>query len=383
MKTIQIMAAAAFALLLGACAEKKGSEIILFPETAFQKEVNGAGKQVSLYTLTNQNGMTCQLTNYGARLVSLWVPDKNGQFADVILGFESLDGYLNEKEDFYGSIVGRYGNRIGKGKLVIDSLEYQLSLNDGNNQLHGGAGGFYTKVWDASGVQTNENGEQFIRLNYLSPDGEEGYPGNLDLNVTYTLTNDNSLRIDYQATTDAPTVINPTNHAHFNLAGKGTVLDHQLMIAADGFTPTDSELIPTGQIAPVEGTPMDFRTPTTIGSRIDQDFEALQLGHGYDHNYVLNRQSEADIELVASLYEPTSGRLMEVLTTEPGIQVYSGNFFDGSVIGKHGVQHDYRGSVALETQHFPDSPNQPTFPSTLLRPGETYTQTTIYRFSTK
>jgi aldose 1-epimerase len=332
---------------------------------------------VELYTLTNANGMETRIMTYGGTVVSLKVPDRNGKLGDVVLGYESLDGYL-KNNPYFGSIIGRYGNRIGKAKFSLNGKPYTLPKNNGENTLHGGAKGFHTVVWKAMEVKARDG--VALSLSYLSKDGEEGFPGNLSVTVVYTLTNKNELRIDYSATTDKTTVVNLTNHSYFNLAGKGSILGHELMINADRFTPVDAGLIPTGELRSVKGTPMDFTTPTAIGARIDQQDEQLILGRGYDHNWVLNSVG-GNLALAARVYEPTTGRVMEVYTTEPGLQFYSGNFLDGSITGKAGQVYNKQYGFCLETQHFPDSPNKPQFPSTVLKQGAKYRSTTIYTFT--
>jgi len=346
---------------------------------AFHRVIDGA--EVDLYTLTNSNGLEATITNYGGIVVSLKVPDKNGKIEDVVLGYDTLNDYLGSTP-YFGALVGRYGNRIAKGKFSLDGIEYQLAQNNGENSLHGGLKGFDKVVWQAEKVESSEG--PALKLTYTSKDGEEGYPGALHCTVTYTLTNKNCLKIEYEAETDKPTVANLTHHSYFNLkdGGASDILGHQLMIKASKFTPVDKGLIPTGELRPVASTPFDFNQPTAIGARVENDDEQLQLGKGYDHNWVLDRQGK-EVELVASLYEPTSGRLMEVLTTEPGLQFYCGNFLDGTNKGKGGTVYQHRNGLCLETQHFPDSPNHPDFPTTELKPGEKYTQTTIYCFSTK
>jgi len=331
---------------------------------------------VDLYTIEIAGGITAQITNYGARIVSLFVPDRTGRMGNVTLGFDSASSYRTAKEPYYGATVGRYANRIGAGKLTIDGIDYALDLNDGSNHLHGGTNGFHYALWSL--LRRNDSS---VTLEYASRHLEGGYPGAVLARVTFSVTSDMRLKIDYEATTNAPTIVNLTNHAYFNLAGPGygDVGDHALQILADEYTPVDGGLIPTGEIVSVEGTPLDFRTPSRIGDRVNDDFEQLTLAGGYDHNWVL-RPASGPLRVAARVYEPTSGRTMEVLTTEPGIQFYGGNFFDGSDIGAAGEAHRYREAFALETQHFPDSPNQPAFPSTILRPGETYRSQTTYRF---
>jgi aldose 1-epimerase len=338
------------------------------------------GTALELFTLTNAAGMEVKVTNYGGIITSLKVPDRNGKLDDVTLGYDAIDGYL-KSSPYFGALIGRYGNRIAKAQFKLEGETYKLPANDGPNTLHGGNKGFDKVVWQAEPFE--RAGERGIVFTYTSPDGEEGFPGTLTAKVTYTLTDKNELAFDYHATTDKPTVVNLTQHAYFNLAGDGAgdILGHELTINADRFTPVDSTLIPTGELASVEGTPFDFRTKTKIGDRIDADHEQIKRGGGYDHNYVLNRTSEG-LALAARVEEPTTGRVMEVHTTEPGVQFYSGNFLDGSITGKSGHVYNKRNGFCLETQHYPDSPNQPSFPSTVLRPGEEYTSRTVYTFST-
>ena len=337
------------------------------------------GEDAHIFTLTNAGGAEARVTTYGGIAVSLKVPDRDGVLGDVVLGYDTLDDYINENP-FFGTITGRYANRITAGRFTLNDKVYQLATNLPPNHLHGGEKGFDKVVWKAEPV-ADDTGVGLV-LTYVSADGEEGYPGTLSTKVTYTLTDDNDFRIDYQATTDKPTIVNLTNHSYFNLkdAGKRSMLDHVLMFNADHFTPTDKTQMPTGEIRPVEGTPFDFRQPTPIGARIDQEDEQLKYGFGYDHNFVLN-QSEEGLWLAARVHELTSGRIMEVFTTEPGVQFYSGNFLDGSITGKGGVAYQHRAGFCLETQHYPDSPNQDHFPSTVLNPGETYRSTTVHKFS--
>lgn len=337
------------------------------------------GETVELFTLRNGSGMEMSISTYGGSIVSLMVPDKRGEFADVVLGFDSVDGY-EEHRKFFGALIGRYGNRIAKGRFSLDGVEYQLATNNGENHLHGGHNGFDRVIWDA--VASSDAGGAGVELTYVSGDGEEGYPGTLTATVVYTLTERNEVEIAYSASTDRDTIVNLTNHSYFNLAGGGEILDHRLTLHASRFTPTDAGSIPTGELRPVAGTPFDFTEPTAIGSRIDEADEQLGFGRGYDHNWVLDKKDD-DLSPAAAVYEPSSGRLMEVLTTEPGIQFYSGNFLDGSVIGKGGLPYAHRTGFCLEAQHFPDSPNRPDFPSTVLRPGGIYSQTTVYRFSVR
>lgn len=345
--------------------------------SAFNATIDG--KAVELFTLTNDQQVRATITNYGARVVSLFVPNKEGSFTDVVLGHDDAETYKQNKDDFYGAIVGRYGNRIAKGKLVVEGKQYDLDQNDGENSLHGGANGFSDKVWDAEQVD-----EKTLRLTYVSPDGDAGYPGKLTATVTYTLNDDNALEIDYEAVTDKPTVVNLTNHAYFNLSGEGaeTILDHELVIDADKITPVDETLIPTGELKDVANTPFDFRKATTIGERIAADDEQLKWGKGYDHNFVLSKAE--GMGRAAQAYSPITGIEMEVITEEPGIQFYSGNFMEGGEhLGKGGKDYGHRSAFCLETQHFPDSPNHANFPSTLLKPGETYQTKTIYKFSVR
>ncbi len=336
------------------------------------------GRTVGLFVLENSNGCSASVTDFGATLTSLVVPDSRGRMSDVVLGFNDLECYL-AGHPYLGSTIGRFGNRIANGRFSLDGRDYQLARNNGPNHLHGGVAGFGVLLWRAA-LETAA-GEPRLGLRRVSPDGEEGYPGRVDASVTLTLTEKNELRIDYRATTDAPTIINLTNHSYFNLAGptSDSILGHEIMINADRFTPVNADLIPTGEIRPVDGTPMDFRRMTPIGGRIDEDDDQLRLGTGYDHNWILNRSGE-EPSLAALVHEPTSGRVLEVLTTEPGVQFYTGNFLDGALVGKAGRRYRRHSGFCLETQHFPDSPNQPGFPSTVLRPGETWRSTTIYRF---
>ncbi|HEU4552275.1 MAG TPA: aldose epimerase family protein, partial [Chitinophaga sp.] len=348
----------------------------LIPAANFDTTIDG--KQVKLFYLRSKGGVQMAVTNYGAKVVALLAPDRERQLADVELGYDKIGQYVNTKERYYGGVVGRYGNRIAKGRFKLDGKEYKLAVNNNANHLHGGLKGFNDVVWDVKQPDANT-----LEFHYLSKDGEEGYPGNLDITMTYALTDSNEFKIDYKATTDKPTVVNLTHHSFWNLhgAGNGDINDHVLMLNADKFTPVDSGLIPSGKLEPVKGTPMDFTKPTPIGERVGADFEQLKFGKGYDHNWVLNKKGN-ELSLAATVLEPRSGRYMEVWTTEPGVQFYGGNFMAGDV-GKGGKTYIHRGALALETQHYPDSPNQPSFPSVVLRPGETYHQTCIYKFGVK
>jgi aldose 1-epimerase len=363
-------------LLLFSCTTKPVPPTI--NPQAFNKMVDG--KQVKLFVLKNQNGMEITFTNYGARIVSWMVPDKNGIKEDVVFGFDSIDGYLNGKETYYGAAIGRYGNRIANGEFQLGDIKYKLAQNNGVNSLHGGINGFCRKVWDITPKGTNE-----LVCTLVSPDMDEGFPGELSVKMNYRLTNENELVIQYEAKCDKPTVINLTNHSFFNLhgAGNGTILDHQLTMNADFFTPIDSTLIPTGEIAPVDNTPFDFRKPTVIGERINSDNQQIRYGKGYDINYVLKKTGDSNVQLAATVYEPQSGRVLEVYTDQPGIQFYTGNFLDGKRIAKMGKTYGYRTGLCLETQHFPNSPNQPKFPSVELDPDQVYNHTCIYKFSVR
>ena len=338
------------------------------------------GTPVDIFTLTNAKGMEARIMTYGGIVVSLKTPDRDGKLDDVVLGFDTLDPYL-KGHPFFGALVGRYGNRIAKGRFKIDGKEYSLLVNNGENHLHGGKLGFDKKVWKAKSGKSTEG--QTLELKYTSADMEEGYPGKLDVTVTYTLTNDNGLKIDYRASTDKNTHVNLTNHSYFNLAGAGSgdVLGHEMMINAYQATKVDKGLIPTGEIVNIKGTALDFTSPMAIGARIEAKEEQLQLGVGYDHNYVINGGGKG-LTLAARVSEPITGRIMEVMTTEPGVQFYSANHVN-NVAGKGGKTYQKRGAFCLETQHYPDTPNKKEFPTTLLRPGQTYSTTTIYKFSAK
>jgi aldose 1-epimerase len=349
--------------------------------SAFGKTADGGS--VSRYVLTNSKGVEAVLINYGASLVSLKVPDRNGKSADVVLGYDDIAGYEKDKA-FFGASIGRYGNRIAGGQFTLDGTTFHVPKNDGPNSLHGGSPGFNKRLWTA--VDHSNAGAQVVEFSYTSPDGEEGYPGTLKVKVTYTLPADkNELQIDYAATTDKDTVLNLTNHSYFNLSGDVSreILKHQLLLHATEFTPVDSTLIPTGELRPVKGTPFDFEKATAIGSRINQDDEQLKFGKGYDHNWVLHRSNHPGLQAAALVFEPDSGRVLEVLTTELGVQFYTGNFLDGTVKGKGGVAYAHRTGFCLETQHFPDSPNHKNFPSTELKAGQAYHSDTVLRFSTR
>jgi aldose 1-epimerase len=365
-------------VLLTGCGQKTQTGAITpLKKQLFGKTANG--QEIDLYTLTNKSGVEIGIINRGGTVVSIRVPDRSGKPGDIALGFDSLDGYLKDIP-YFGALVGRYGNRIAKGRFKLNGVEYKLAVNNGENHLHGGLQGFDKTVWNAKDV--SEGPLPRLELTYLSKDGEEGYPGNLSVTVVYSLTDANELRIDYSATTDKDTVVNLTNHTYFNLAGagEGDILGHVLTLYADRFTPVDKGLIPTGELRSVEGTPFDFRKPTPIGARIDAKDQQIQFGGGYDHNFVLN-SAGGSLALAARVEEPKTGRVLEVLTTEPGIQFYTGNFLDGTLTGKGGKTYLKRYGFCLETQHFPDSPNHPKFPSTELKPGGKYQTTTVYRFS--
>ena len=363
---------------LAACGTQSDKPALL-DAAAFSTEVNN--QPVALYTLESGNGLYMQVTNLGGRVVSLFAPDRNGQYEDLVLGFNNIDSYLhNPGERYLGPVVGRYANRIAKGQFTLDGVTYQLPVNNNGQTLHGGLTGLDMVVWNVDNVTDNS-----LEMSYTSPDGSDGFPGNLTLHMTYTLTPQNEFKIAYRATTDKPTVVNLSHHGLFNLKGEGngTILDHIVTLNASHITPVDSVLIPTGEIADVTGTPFDFRTPHAIGERIDADNQQLKNARGYDHNWVIDRKTADEVEWVATVEEPASGRVMEVWSDQPGVQFYTGNFFDGKVTGKYGRTQKFREALALETQMFPDSPNHPNFPSTRLNPGETYTQTCIYKFYTK
>lgn len=369
------------AFLFFACqqtAEKKPAP----PQAGIEKSSFGQlpdGRSVELFTLRNAPGMEVRITNYGGTIVSWTSPDRAGKYEDIVLGCDSLAGYLRGTP-YFGALIGRYGNRIAKGKFKLDGKNFTLATNNIGNHLHGGLKGFDKVLWTATPIAGEEPG---LKLTYLSKDGEEGYPGNLQVEVVYTLQKDNALKIQYTATTDQKTVVNLTNHSYFNLAGKGDILGHELVLNSDAFLPVDSTLIPTGERRPVAGTVFDFTHSTPIGLRINElKDQQIKFGGGYDHCWVLSDPS-TQLKPAATLSEPGSGRILEVWTTEPAIQFYSGNFLDGKVIGKRGVAYQYRSGLCLETEHYPDSPNRPEFPSTVLNPGQTYQTTTVYKFSAK
>jgi aldose 1-epimerase len=374
MRTLLLCALAGTGFMASGCARQAKPGVV---KTPFG--VMNDGRAVDLFTLTNRNGLEAKITNYGGIVTRLAVPDRNGRLGDVVLGYDSLSSYV-AKTPYFGCIVGRYGNRIAKAKFKLDGKTVRLTVNDGPNQLHGGRAGFDKVLWTAEPSDSSAA----VKLTYASKDGEEGYPGNLTATVTYTLTDDNALRIDYEAVTDKPTVVNLTHHSYFNLSGdpSADALGTELTLLADTFTPVDGTLIPTGELRSVDGTPFDFRKPVKIGARIHMEDDQLKKGGGYDHNWVLNGW-DGTLQIVAAAFDSVSGRLMEVLTTEPGMQFYSGNFLDGTITGKAGVVYRKRAGFCLESQHYPDSPNHANFPSTVLKPGETYKTTTVYRFSVK
>lgn len=363
-------------LILAACTGKPASDITLSGLSKADFDTTLSGQKIALYQLKNKNGVEVAITNYGGRIVSIWVPDRNGKFGDIALAHESIADYLADTAGNFGALIGRYGNRINQGKFILDSVEYQLPQNNFGHCLHGGNTGFHHRIWNAF-----QPDEQTIELTCVSPDGEAGFPGQLSTKVTYSLSDDNALTIRYEAETDKPTIVNLTNHAYFNLSAnpENTILDEQLMLNADNYTPIDSTFMTDGEIVPVEGTPMDFRKPVAIGQRINDDFIQLKNGKGYDHNFVLNTNGDIS-QIAAKAYDPNSGRTLEVYTNEPGIQFYAGNFLDGTVKGKKGIYYPQRSAFCLETQHFPDSPNKPEWPSVVLRPGEKYNSICIYKF---
>jgi aldose 1-epimerase len=337
------------------------------------------GQEVQLFTLTNKNGIEAKITNFGGIVVALKTPDRKGQFTDIVLGYDNVKGYEGDTA-FFGALIGRYGNRIAKGQFTLNGKTYQIPLNDGPNALHGGPNAFNKKVWTARDISTHST--PMLQLTYLSKDGENGFPGNLNVQVTYSVTSNNELRIDYAATTDKDTVLNLTNHSYFNLKGEGEgdILQHEVRLNANKFTPVDATLIPTGELKNVQGTPFDFRKSTAIGARIDSDDQQLKYGWGYDHNWVLNGLGAGQLVIAARVHEATTGRVLEVLTDQPGVQFYSGNHMDGTIRGKGGKVYPKRGGLCLETQHYPDSPNHPAFPSTTLKAGEKFHSTTVYKF---
>lgn len=338
------------------------------------------GKEVKIYVLTNSKGAEATVINYGAKIVSLCVPDRDGKLTDVVLGHNNLNEYLNSEEPYFGAVCGRTGNRIAKGKFTLDGVTYQLAINNGPNNLHGGLKGFNAVVWDAK--QTDN---QTLELTYLSKDGEEGFPGNLNVKITYKLTDDNSFDIDYEATTDKATIINLTNHSYFNLSGEGdpSVYDHSLKIFSREYLPTDDTAIPYGKPEAVGGTPFDFIMPHPIGERINEDFQQLHFGKGYDHTFILEKNLPGQFALALECYSPKTGIVMDIYTTEPGVQVYTGNWMTGNFEGKHGHRYPMRAAVCFETQHFPDSINKPEYPSVVLRPGDTFKSKTVHKFTVK
>ena len=370
-----VLSAVAVIIMFSSC-ETANKDYVPVARDAFQVMHNR--KQIDLFTLQNSNGMIVQITNYGGKIVSIIVPDREGNMGDVCLGYESAEEYIQGIASL-GATMGRFANRIANAQFTLNDSTYHLAKNNGEHTIHGGAEGFRYKVWDSKQLD-----EQNVELSYFSKDGEEGFPGNLTLKVLFTVTNENELKLTYHATTDMPTVLNVTNHAFFNLAGEGVgdVLDHKLMVNADSFTPVDAAAIPLGNVQNVGGTPLDFTEMKRIGERIDADFEQMKHVGGYDHNFVINKK-ENELALAALLYEPVSGRVMEVKTTEPGIQVYTANSLTDKDTGKGGKVYGSKSSICLETQHYPDSPNHPDFPSTVINPGDDYVSTTIYKFSVK
>ena len=360
-------------LIISISCEQKYNDVKLISRKNFETVIEG--KKVDLFTLKNSNGLVTQITNYGGRVVSLWVPDKDGNFEDVVLGYETIEGYIESNEIYFGALIGRYGNRIANGKFILNDSTYALVTNNGENHLHGGKMGFNNVFWDARQISDSE-----LELKYLSEDGEEGYPGKLDVVVVYKLTDNNELEINYTANTNKTTHINLTHHSFFNLhgAGKGSINDHLLQINAEFYTPIKEGLIPTGDIENVKGTPFDFIEPTIIGKRVNDDSQQIKYGFGYDHNFILDGSG---LKVAAVVIEPNSGRKMEVKTSEPGLQFYGGNFLDGREFGKRNLPYNYRTAFCLEAQHFPDSPNQKHFPSTILNKGEEYKSICIYKFS--
>lgn len=372
-KAMMMTSLAVAAVAFVGCKSMNNSSPSNTAPTAFGKTPDG--KSVELYTLRNSKGMEARIMTYGGIVTSLKVADKTGQFSDVVLGYDHLDGYV-ENNPYFGALIGRYGNRIAQGKFTLNGRQYTLAQNNGENSLHGGVKSFDKVVW-----KTGKVTDRTLELHYFSKNGEEGFPGNLNVKAVYEITEDNALRLDFTATTDAATPCNLTHHSYFNLAGKGDVLNHVVTINADKFTPTDAGSIPTGELRRVRGTPFDFTIPTTIGARINNDYDQLTLGKGYDHNWVINQTSPGVLTKAATVSEASSGRVMEVWSTEPGTQFYTGNFLDGTITGKGGWVYQQRHGFCFEPQHFPDSPNKPNFPSCILNPGETYQNTIIYKFS--
>ncbi|MDW7692056.1 aldose epimerase family protein [Flammeovirgaceae bacterium SG7u.111] len=379
----------AIASIFSACEKKEKKEEVVAEapkaEASVSKEAYGAtqdGIDVDLYTLENANGMVVKVTNYGGIITSILTPDKSGEFGEITLGFDSVADYENYSP-YFGALIGRYGNRIANGKFSLDGVDYELVQNNGKNHLHGGTKGFDKVVWAAEEFKTEEGAG--LTLTYLSKDMEEGYPGNLNVEVLYFLTNSDELEVTYKATTDKKTIVNLTQHAYFNFTdnAKTDILDHEVMIASDKLVPVDETLIPTGELTSVEGTPFDFNIPIKIGEKIEEENEQLKYGLGYDHCFVLKKEKQDSLELAATVYDPESGRFMELYTTEPAIQFYSGNFLDGSFVGRGGVSYNFRDALCLEPEHYPDSPNQSDFPSTVLNPGEEYYTKTVYSFSVK
>ena len=382
MAKFTVLAAGLSAVLLAGCASPGSSCCGSTTTGTIMKEPFGKtadGKAVDIYTLRNTNGMEARIMTYGGTLVSLKVPDRNGNLGDVVLGCDDVDTYMHQST-YLGALIGRYGNRIGKAQFTLDGQTYHLDANNGANTLHGGTNGYDKVLWQAKPVPTDSGPS--LELTYVSKDGEEGFPGTLKIKAVYKLTDDNSLRIEFTATTDKDTVVNLTAHSYWNLAGKGNILDDVVTINADKFTPVDAGLIPTGELRPVAGTPFDFTKPTRVGEHIGQVDEQLKFGNGYDHNWVLNKEP-GKLDIAATAWDPTSGRVLEVLTTEPAVQFYTGNFLNGSFKGKGGWAYQFREGMCFEPQHYPDSPNQPAFPSTELKPGETYHNIIEYKFSTK
>lgn len=366
----------AAAVVLGGCTTTDLGSGAAVQKREFGRMPNGT--PIYEFTLKNSKGAEARIINYGGIITAVRVPDKQGKMGDVVLGYDNLEGYLKETP-YFGALIGRYGNRIGNAKFSLNGKEYKLAANDGPNTLHGGIKGFDKVVWTPKVMATLSG--PALELTYLSKDGEEGFPGNLNVRAVYSFGEDNAIKLVYTATTDQDTVLNLTQHSYFNLKGSGDILDHVVMIPADTFTPVDSTLIPTGELKPVEGTPFDFRKPTPIGARINQADEQLRIGKGYDHNWVINKKS--GLTLMARVQEPTTGRILEVFSTDPGLQFYSGNFLDGKITGKGGWAYQFRNGFCMEPQHFPDSPNKPSFPSVVLKPGQNYNHTIIYRFSVK